>query len=351
MRIFHVITRSSLGGAQSVVVNLANEQVSSHEVFVISSAGGAAWRALDPKVKVIPIAALKREISPWDIVVFFKLLYYRFKYSPDVVHLHSSKIGVLGRCAFSPRKTVYTVHGFDSVRLANRKFLALEKLLQYWCRFIVGVSRYDLKYLLEEKIRRNVSFIYNGVFDYSRTPVPRNILSELIQEKRKTFSKVVMCIARDNAQKAPDLFAEIAERNPQYFFVWIGNDSVRSNSKNLYWAGAIPEAYLYLCFCDLFVLPSYYEGLPMCILEAFSFSKPVVASHVGGIPELLNGKTGLAVENSVEKFTQAICYFLDDVENYSAACAAARQAYEADYNVGSMVKKYMLLYNEISKKA
>ena len=55
MRIFHVITLSSVGGAQSVVVNLANAQVmEGNEVWVVSSAGGEAWKALRPEVKVLP---------------------------------------------------------------------------------------------------------------------------------------------------------------------------------------------------------------------------------------------------------------------------------------------------------
>ena len=148
MKILHIITRSSLGGAQSVVVNLANHQVKENEVYVISSSGGEAWKALDKNVRVITIPELKREICPADVIVLLKLFFYRFKYRPHVVHLHSSKIGVLGRIAFSPFKTIYTVHGFDSIRLANRKFLFLEKILQFWCKFIVGVSKYDFDNLL-----------------------------------------------------------------------------------------------------------------------------------------------------------------------------------------------------------
>lgn len=69
MRIFHVITLSSVGGAQSVVVNLANAQVENNEVWVISSDSKEAWKALKPEVKVIGIPQLKRAISALDIIV------------------------------------------------------------------------------------------------------------------------------------------------------------------------------------------------------------------------------------------------------------------------------------------
>ena len=349
MRIFHVITRSSLGGAQSVVVNLANSQVKNNEVFVLSSAGGEAWKALNEQVHVITIPELKREISPADVIVLLKLFFYRFKYNPDVVHLHSSKIGVLGRIAFSPFKTVYTVHGFDSIRLANRKFLFLEKILKFWCRFIVGVSQYDLKHLHEEKIKQKVSYIYNGVFDYSKAMSKHEDLVALIRQKRNKYRNVVMCIARDNAPKSPELFIEIAKKNSDCFFVWIGNKEHRKNSDNLLWAGEIPEAYLLLKETDLFVLPTHYEGLPMCILEAFSFSKPVVASDVGGISEIVNGENGKVVNNTVEEFTQAIQFFLEDKARYSQACISARKTYEADFQDSVMADRYMKLYQKICR--
>lgn len=128
MRIFHIITLSSVGGAQSVVVNLANAQVEKNEVWIISSNSQEAWKALKPEVKVIGIKQLKRAISLLDIIVGLKLIYYRVKYRPDIIHLHSSKMGALGRLVFSSRKTLYTVHGFDSIRVANRFFFINRKI-------------------------------------------------------------------------------------------------------------------------------------------------------------------------------------------------------------------------------
>lgn len=95
MKIFHIITLSTLGGAQSVVVNLANNQVVNNEIYILSGGDGEAWISLDPRVKIIKIPELKRNINWLDLIVFFKLLFFRLKHKPDIVHLHSSKIGVL----------------------------------------------------------------------------------------------------------------------------------------------------------------------------------------------------------------------------------------------------------------
>ena len=85
MKIFHIITLSTLGGAQSVVVNLANNQVVNNEIYILSGGDGEAWISLDPRVKIIKIPELKRNINWLDLIVFFKLLFFRLKHKPDIV--------------------------------------------------------------------------------------------------------------------------------------------------------------------------------------------------------------------------------------------------------------------------
>lgn len=353
MRIFHVITLSSVGGAQSVVVNLANAQVmEGNEVWVVSSASGEAWKALRPGVKVIGIRQLRRSIGWRDGIVLLKLFYLRWKYRPDVVHLHSSKTGALGRLAFSSRKTVYTVHGFDSIRIANRFFLPIEKALKRRCSRIVGVSRYDEKNLIAEGIRKKVTYVYNGIDDKSVVDIEKvnGGIREEMQRIRQKYKKVVMSIARDDRQKKIDLFIETARLLPDYAFVWIGNSDNHAKGENVLLMGQIPLAWQLLEYADVFVLPSNYEGLPMSIIEALAFGRPVVASDVGGISELLDGRNGFAVENDAGVMAAKIRYILDDPERYNAMAQCARQTYLEKFTVEQMVEGYDSIYREIIAK-
>lgn len=349
MRIFHIITLSSVGGAQSVVVNLANAQVGGNEVWVISSASGEAWKALRPEVKVIGIRQLRRSIGWRDVIVLLKLFYYRLKYRPDVVHLHSSKMGALGRLAFSPQRTVYTVHGFDSIRVANRFFLSVEKALKGWCVRIVGVSLYDEKNLMAEGIRKKVTYIYNGIDDKSMIDV-ESVNSGIRKDMgkiRQEFDKVVICIARDDAPKRIDLFIEISRLLPECAFVWIGNNAKHEKGENVFLMGQIPLAWQLLEYTDVFVLPSNYEGLPVSIIEALAFGKPVVASNVGGITELLDGRNGFAVENNAEMMADKIRIIIKDTEQYAKMSRQARQTYLEKFTVEQMVEGYGRIYQEI----
>lgn len=351
MKILHVITLSTLGGAQSVVINLSNEQIKHHEVFIISSEEGTAWNLLDGRINVIKIKEIKRKIGLLDIIVLLKLFYYRFKINPDVIHLHSSKMGVLGRIAFPSSRIIYTVHGFDSIRLAHRCFLFPERILQFFCKFIVGVSQYDKKMLNMEGIKHNVRMIYNGLFD------PISVQYDLddsfilkIKEIKQKYKKTIFCIARDTPPKKDELFFSIAEQNPDYAFIWIGNSNPHTNTNNLFWAGLKEKAFMYLPYCDLFLLPSNFEGLPMSIIEAMAFSKPIVASNVGGISELLDGTNGFAVENTVDAFSEKINQLLGDEIKLKKAGDISRHKYIANFNLEQMIDNYNKLYLEICHK-
>jgi hypothetical protein len=170
MKVLQVITLADLGGAQSVLINLSECLINDgHEVIVVSESEGPMWDILPDAIKKIKIKSLQRSIDFWkDLKVVIQLRKIYRQYRPDVIHLHSSKIGLLGRLAFPKSKVVYTVHGFDSIRIAYRKFLLIEKLLSNQAKYIVGVSQYDYNNFISEKLKKdNISYIYNGVTDYS----------------------------------------------------------------------------------------------------------------------------------------------------------------------------------------
>jgi glycosyltransferase involved in cell wall biosynthesis len=165
MKIFQIVTLSELGGAQSVVANLSNALAEEHDVTVIAGEGdGKMFQMLNSGIKCVKLHCLKRKISPLnDLVTLVCFLRLYLQYKPDIIHLHSSKAGILGRLVFPKKKTVYTVHGFDSIRLAYKKYLPVERLLQNRCKAIVAVSHYDEINLKAEHINHNIRCVYNGI--------------------------------------------------------------------------------------------------------------------------------------------------------------------------------------------
>ena len=345
MLILQVITLSNLGGAQSVVINLANRLCREHEVIVAAGEGdGKMWELLNPSIRQENIVSLRRALSPINEIktlIALRCLYQ--KYKPDIIHLHSSKVGILGRIAFPKSKIVYTVHGFDSIRVAYRKYLPIERFLQTRCRSIVGVSEYDKRNLLKERITSNVCVVYNGV------SIPYRLKCDPF-ERMKGYVRKVLCIARLSPPKNLDLFLEVAVLLPQYAFIWIGNqhEYTQNSPSNVFFMGSLPNAGAYNEYADLFMLPSNYEGLPMTIIEAMSLGKPVVASNVGGISEIvLNGENGYTVENSPEAFSEKLQYILGKTDVCDAFSQKALKYYRENLTVDKMVSGYMKIYNSI----
>ena len=345
MKILQVITQSELGGAQTVVVQLANNLSKEHDVVLVAGQGdGKMWDMVNDKVVRESCPHLQRSISlKGDFLAAIELRRLYKKYNPDIIHLHSSKAGTLGRIVFPSKKIVYTVHGFDSIRLAFRKFLPIEKCLQYFCKAVVGVSKYDEMNLISEGIKNNVSTVYNGII----TP-DTNYIANIPQFN--TEKPIVLSIARVAAPKRADIFVEVARILPKYEFIWIGNQCEITEygtlPSNCHFVGNIPNAGALCSKADLLMLPSNYEGLPMVILEAMSFGKPVVASNVGGISEIVrNDINGYTLENNAQLFADKIQCILEDEELYSKFSHSSLEIFQKELTIEKMVKGYMNIYN------
>ncbi|UTC68190.1 MULTISPECIES: glycosyltransferase [unclassified Treponema] len=355
MKILHIITNTELGGAQTVCISLANMTSSEgNTVAVASMEDGYLWDNLSSSVIKFKIKNMVKPIRflP-DFKCYFELKNVINKFSPDIIHLHSSKAGVLGRLAGRKyrKNIVYTVHGFDSIRLHHRFFLPLERLLQRLCGAIVSVSKYDQRNLYNEKIKFKVLTIHNGI------RIPKKIPNFNFGSVK--YKKVIITIARIAYPKKFQSFLSVASdpAMKDYLFVWAGGSAEKSMEEikkefsipsNVLLLGDCPNASGLLPYCDLFVLFSNYEGLPMTIIEAMAQKKAIVASNVGGIPELVDNTNGLLIETD-EDAVKAISNILQDNEKKSKMERASFEKFSNFFTLDIMWKNYRNLYKEIAK--
>jgi glycosyltransferase involved in cell wall biosynthesis len=139
---------------------------------------------------------------------------------------------------------------------------------------------------------------------------------------------------------------EVASLLPAYAFIWIGNqENVHNISTNVFCLGNVPNAGRYNQLVDLFMLPTNYEGLPMVIIEAMSYGKPVVASNVGGISEIVvNGENGYTVKNDPNIFAEKIQYILENESIYNKFSENAYRRFKEHLTVDKMFQGYMEIY-------
>lgn len=217
------------------------------------------------------------------------------KINPDVIHLHSSKAGVLGRLAnfatLKRRKIFYTPHGYSFLRQdISAKTQIIYRLIEKSMQLIFGgitIACGDTEYLIAKSLGKS-ELVRNGI------SIPKQSSLALKNSERLQ----VGIIGRITIPRNPSLFNEIALRFPEFDFLWIGDGELRSqltakNIKITGWFFDAAEVELFLDTLDIYIQTSLWEGLPIAVLEAMGKKIPVIATNVIGNKDIvLHKETG-----------------------------------------------------------
>ena len=240
------------------------------------------------------------------------------KYNPDIVYAHSSKAGAIARVADIGLKNccVYNPHGWAfNMRCSAKKkmmYTVIEKVAALFCDKIICISDAEKKSALDKKICREdkLQVIFNGV------DIEAYESGEHGAIKRKDLNIpedafVVGMVGRMSPQKAPDVFVKMAKQVkdevPNAHFIIVGNgnqeDEIRKYaedngfSNSLHITGWVDNPMSYVELFDVACLLSRWEGFGLALPEYMMAGKPIVASRVDAIPNIIrNGENGLLVE-------------------------------------------------------
>jgi len=322
-KVFHVITKLELGGAQEVtLMTVERLPRDRYEVGLVTSPDGL----LVERAKQIPdlerlwLPSLVRELDPiMDAQAFLSLWAFFRRVKPDIVHTHSSKAGILGRWAAylaGVPLIFHTYHGFGFTdyqsALVQRLYIGVEKWTSRITSKVVCVSRANA-----EKGERHGVF-KRGDWILCRDAIP---VAEFLKSgpRRARVSEwgaqmdqlVVGMIACFKPQKAPvdfvDVAAKVARETDTVHFVMAGDGELRpqvearilahgigNRIRLLGWQRDMPEVYRNL---DIVVLTSLWEGLPCVFSEAMAAEVPIVATNVDGAREAItDGESGFLHE-------------------------------------------------------
>ena len=335
------------GGVFTYIVNLANKLVNSYDMYIAYAVRKQTPKDyrdyFDKRIHLIEVKNFRRSIDPLkDIAAFFEVKRIAAKIKPDVIHLHSSKAGAIGRMAFNGKIPMfYTPHGY-SFLMENYKPMKrrMFKLIELVCakRNCTTISCSVGEHQESLKLTKRATYINNGINMAE--------LQEIIDKTEKvSHSFTVYTLGRICYQKNPLLFNKIAETLPDVKFVWIGDGELREEltSKNIEITGWVVRttAIKYAVNADVFLLPSRWEGLPISLLESMYMKKVCVVSDVIGNRDVIhNGKNGF-VCTKVEDFVKAIG------ECQSEEKKLTEQAYQdilSMYNTEVMAQEYRKKY-------
>ncbi|MFB3068191.1 MAG: glycosyltransferase family 4 protein [Acidobacteriota bacterium] len=311
-RILHVHTLSVVSG--SGIGALRTMQGSANcgaEVGLASAPGGKLETLVrDAGMQFYPIRNFVSELSPFkDFHALWQLdrLFARERF--DLVHTHNSKAGFLGRLAARKNHVpvvIHTVHGFPFHEaekwVLRHLFIALERIAAGWCDQMIAVSQPMVEWAQREKIAPPEKFvkIYSGIeVERFRDQAPRPELKRQfgIEAEELVIGIVSKLWEGKGHEHLIDAMARLLESGYRVKLLIVGDgyleEKLREKVKSLgiekavvftgFWSN-VPEMTAIL---DVSVLPSFYEGMGRVVLEAMAAGKPVVASRVGGLTELV----------------------------------------------------------------
>ncbi len=325
-KILFIITKSVWGGAQRYVFDLAtNIPSEKFQIAVALGGNGPLKNRLESSdIEVISLQSLARDISILkDLRAFWEIIKILKRERPEIIHLNSSKIGLLGALAGRIErvpKIIFTAHGWAFNEPRPFAIRAILKFLS-WLTCVLAT---DIIVLSDREknqtdgfpfIKNKIHKIYLGISPQTlmtRDEARRAIAKKLSKPDDLFGDKIIIGSIGElhhnkNYECAIRAFAAMSrESQEKSLFVIIGDGEEKNKLadlvKNLkledkiYFTGFVKNATRILPAFDIFTLPSLKEGLPYVLLEAGLANLPVVATNVGGIPEIIDGnRSGLLI--------------------------------------------------------
>jgi glycosyltransferase involved in cell wall biosynthesis len=306
-RLLLAVTLAEAGGAQSYVCKLLPSLVERFDVTVAAHGPGPVRHAAEAAgVPFVPLRYVRRPLHPLrDALGLIELVWLFRRVRPDIVHLNSSKMGFLGRLAASltgvPVRVV-TAHGWAFgwySGIASRMFRLADRLMEPLTTCVITVSH-----------QQAAAGLRAGTCRVGRTVVIPNAVEIGPASRRSTSGGPVRLVSVGRLSPPKDFvtleraLALVPSGSVRARLVGDGRErpALEAEAARLGLDGEVEflgerrDVTALLADADLFVLSSHSEGMPMSVLEAMAAGLPVVASAVGGVPEVVvSGDTGLLV--------------------------------------------------------
>jgi glycosyltransferase involved in cell wall biosynthesis len=378
-RIIHIHTLPVISGSGlNTYLTMRGMDRTAYEVELACAPGGKLIdliRGQGMKVRLFknlvqPLHPLKDLLGLIDLTRFLRKKRYH------IVHTHNSKAGFIGRLAAKWAGVpiiVHTVHGFafHDREPAWRQILFrnLERLASRWCDKMVFISQPLIDWALRDRItrREKIQKIYSGIEIDHFKPVPdgeKKALKEAwgISEEAPVVGMVSKLWEGKGHTTLIHAFEGLKQEIPEAVLVIVGEGYLRDQLSDLVDRLGLKGSVLFTGFqmdvrriiatFDVAVLPSFFEGMGRVLLEAMAMGKPLVASSVGGIPDLVHhGKNGLLVTpGSVSELKSGLLTLIRNKALAKEMGKEGRKRISEEFSAGRMAQSIEKLYRELLQR-
>jgi sugar transferase (PEP-CTERM/EpsH1 system associated) len=372
LHICHIIHRLDYGGLQNGLVNVANgldPRRFRHTVICLKDATDFKVRLKAPGAEIIEIG--KRDGK--DPLAYLKVYMALRRIRPDVVHTRNlPAVDMIYVARLSGVKAlIHSEHGLDVFEIdgKNRKYNRLRRMAGGFVRRFVAMSD-DLAQWLENEVRIpqwKIRVFYNGVDTERFRPGGKRLdlaPTGFADENSIVLGTVGRLEPVKDQVTLVRAFLRALELRPglsrRLRLVMIGDGDLRREIENilmeakashLTWMPGFKEnASDYYGLFDVFVLPSKREGISNTLLEAQSCGLPVIATDVGGTPEIVaHGRAGMLVPpGNVQAMAEAILRYVEEPALMRRQGLAARERMEQEFSMAKMLANYEKLYDDVN---
>ncbi len=356
-RLLLVITLAERGGAQSYVASLLPAVAERYDTTVAAHGHGPLSDAASAAgVEFVSLRHVRRALNPWrDVLGLVELLALICRRRPDILHASSSKAGILGRLAAwlaGVPIRIFTVHGWAFAAYAGfpgRLYRVAERSMLPLTTETICVAEYERRVgIAAGACRAEQTVVIPNAVQVSALPraVQRGGVVELISVGRLRAPKDFITLARALARLERGSFrASLVGDGPDRSMIEAELERLRlGDSVRL--LGDRSDVPRLLAAADVFVCSSRSEGMPVSIIEAMAVGLPVVASAVGGVPEMVDdGRTGLLVApGEAAMFADALARLIGDRTLREQMGRAGRKDALQRYDLPAFRRAHLELY-------
>lgn len=347
MVILHMIFSLKVGGAETMLVDIANQQALNNKVFVCIINRDYSPELISKFNKEIVVNLFNRTIGSKNIYNIFRLNLFVIKICPDIIHIHDSNIiNMLPLC--NKQRMILTVHGVDLPLFGVEKYNSVA---------VVSAAAMDR---VKQKGGKNISIIYNGIntsWIQHRKDKKINNLFNIVQVSRLDHTKKgqhilleALAVLRDN-YKITNFHLDFIGEGESFSFLEEMSMQYGLQDK-VSFLGLKDRAFIYahLQNYDLLVQPSLFEGFGLTVAEGMAAKIPVLVSDRGPIEIIEQGKYGYFFERgNVEECALKIKEIMESPNSIHCMTESAYTYCLNKFDIKNTVKSYFDLYEQIIK--